>query len=227
MLPQGVPGFQYEAERPSTGVTSLAGLRLYLDLIHRSGVAAAIHQHVQVAGRQDWLDIQMVLAVVFLDLSSGDCVDDLERVEGDGSFAAVLQAIERDLLSRSERRSLASRWLRKRERTVPSPSALSGWLERFHDPASPKSCPKRRLGAVAGAAFIPGVTEAVPGWSLPPASTRLGLPTRPSIVRFRPAALRSGKSGRAWSTPAIPGAPSAQANRPASSYAMEPSGSGP
>jgi hypothetical protein len=38
---------------------------------------------------------------------------------------------------------------------VPSPSALSGWLERFHDPAAPK--------AVAGSAFIPAMTEELGG----------------------------------------------------------------
>jgi len=52
MLPQGVLGFQYEAERSSTGVTSLAGLPLYLDLVHRSGLAKAIGQQIQVACRQ-------------------------------------------------------------------------------------------------------------------------------------------------------------------------------
>src|SRR5580698_501854 len=164
MLPQGVLGFQYEAERSSTGVTSLAGLPLYLDLVHRCGLAAAIRQHVQVAGCQGWLDLQMVLAVVFLNLAGGDCVEDLERLEQDSGFTAVLQAIERDLLSRSERRSLKSRWRRKRERAVPSPSSLSAWLERFHDPASPK--------AIAGTAFIPAVTEALQGGSLPPGLTR-------------------------------------------------------
>jgi hypothetical protein len=101
MLPQGVLGFQYEAERSSTGVTALAGLPLYLDLIHSSGLAAAIRRHIQVAGRQGWLDLQMVLAVVFLNLAGGDCVEDLERLERDSGFAAVLQAIERDLLLRS------------------------------------------------------------------------------------------------------------------------------
>ena len=155
MLPQGVLGFQYEAERSSTGVTSLAGLPLYLDLVHRSGLASAVRQHVQVAGRQGWLDVQMVLAVVFLNLAGGDCVEDLERLEQDSGFATVLQAIERDLLSRAERHSLKSRWRRERERTVPSPSALSAWLERFHDPAAPK--------AVAGTAFIPAVTAALQG----------------------------------------------------------------
>jgi hypothetical protein len=136
-------------------VTSLAGLPLYLELVQSSGLAAAIRQHVQVVGRQGWLDIQMVLAVIFLNLADGDCLADLERLEQDSGFAAVLQAIERDLLSRGERRLLASRWRRERERTVPSPAALSAWLERFHGPAVPK--------AVAGTAFIPAVTEAVQG----------------------------------------------------------------
>ena len=100
MLPQGVLGFQYEAECAHGGLTSLAGLPLYLDLVHSSGLAAAIHRQVQVAGRQGWLDIQMSLAVVFLNLAGGDCVEDLERLENDSGFAAILQAIERELLSR-------------------------------------------------------------------------------------------------------------------------------
>jgi hypothetical protein len=82
-------------------------------------------------------------------------VEDLERLEGDSGFAAVLQAIEHELLSRAERRSLKARWRRMRGRTVPSPTALSAWLERFHDPAAPK--------AVAGSAFIAAVTEELPG----------------------------------------------------------------
>jgi Transposase DDE domain group 1 len=155
MLPQGVLGFQYEADSSGNGLTSLAGLPLYLDLVHRSGLGAAIQRHVRVAGRQGWLDIQMVLAVIFLNLAGGDCVEDLERLETDGGFAAILRAIERDLLSRAERRSLKTRWRRTRERAVPSPSALSGWLERFHDAGSPK--------AAAGSAFIPAVTQELQG----------------------------------------------------------------
>lgn len=151
MLPQGVLGFQYEAERSSHGLTSLAGLPLYLELVHSSGLATAIRRHLRAAGSQGWLDIQMTLALIFLNLAGGDCVEDLERLEQDRGFAAVLQAIEHDLLSRTERRSLKSRWRRARERTVPSPTAASAWLERFHDPAAPT--------AVAGSAFIPAVTE--------------------------------------------------------------------
>jgi hypothetical protein len=155
MLPQGVLGFQYESDSSNNGLTSLAGLPLYLDLIQASGLGAAIHRHVRVAGRQGWLDIQMVLAVVFLNLAGGDCVEDIERLENDSGFAAILRAIEQNLLSRAERRSLKARWRRTRERVVPSPSALSGWLERFHDPAAAK--------AVAGTAFIPAVTDELRG----------------------------------------------------------------
>src|ERR1019366_7021238 len=110
MLPQGVLGFQYEADRSSTGLTSLGGLPLYLDLLQVSGLAAAIRQHVRVAGSQGWLDIQMVLAVIFLNLAGGDCVEDLERLEQDDGFAAVLQAIEREGLWRGERRGCVSRF---------------------------------------------------------------------------------------------------------------------
>ena len=155
MLPQGTLGFQYEAEPSNHGLTALAGLPLYLDLIRKSGLAEALRRHVKVAGAQGWLDLQMVLAVLFLNLAGGDCVEDLERLERDSGFAAILRAVEREILSRAERRSLKSRWRRIRERTMPSPSAMSGWLERFHDAAAPK--------AVAGHAFIPAATDALRG----------------------------------------------------------------
>jgi DDE family transposase len=155
MLAQGVLGFQYEAEGSSAGLTSLGGLPLYLDLVKASGLAGAIIEHVRVAGTQGWLDIQMVLALIFLNLAGGDCMEDLERLEHDEGFAAILRAIERELLPRAERRSMETRWRRARRRAVPSPSAVAEWLERFHDPAAPK--------AVAGTAFIPAVTKALQG----------------------------------------------------------------
>ena len=155
MLPQGLLDFQYEADSSSHGLTSLAGLPLYLELIKASGLDAAIALHVRAAGRQGWLDIQMVLAALFLNLAGGDCVEDIERLERDSGFAAILRRVETDLLPRGARRSLPARWRRARERTMPSPSALSGWLERFHDASAPK--------AAAGTATIPAVTQDLQG----------------------------------------------------------------
>jgi hypothetical protein len=80
-------------------------------------------------------------------------------------------------VSRAERRSLKARWRRTRERAVPSPSALSGWLERFDDLAAPK--------AVAGSAFIPAMTDELWGlWRVNQAL--LGFMRTPNQRRRRP-----------------------------------------
>lgn len=147
-MAQGALPFQYEAEPCGGGLTGFAGLGVYLDLIQVSGLAAAIRRHLWVAGGQGWLDVQMIVAVIALNLCGGDRVEDLERLEGDSGFAVVLRAVERRLLVRRERRLMKSRFRRGRGRAVPSPSALSAWLERFHDAGE-------EAKRAAGRAFIP------------------------------------------------------------------------
>ena len=143
----GAARFPGECDSARHGLTSFAGLPLYLEMIAASGLAGAVRKHVQAAGRQGWFDVQMTLAVVLLNLAGGDCVEDIERLERDRGFAGVLRAIETTLLCRAERRSLSRRFRRGRERATPSPSELLGWLERFHDRGSAK--------ATAEKAFIP------------------------------------------------------------------------
>jgi hypothetical protein len=87
-------------------------------------------------------------------------------METDSGFAAVLGAIERDVLASAERRLLKKRWRRSRRRTVASPSGASAWLERLHDPAAPK--------AAAGTAVIVEVTEQLHGlWQVESDAARL------------------------------------------------------
>ncbi len=150
-MAQGVLAIQYEAEKASSGVTALGGLLVYLDLIKVSGLSEAIKRYVTVSGRQGWLDLQMMLALIFLNLAGGDCVDDLERLEHDSGFALILREIERFLLTRKDRRAMAARWRRERRRTLPSPSSLSAWLGRFHNAEAEE---KREPGT----AFIPAAT---------------------------------------------------------------------
>jgi hypothetical protein len=154
-MSQGVLPYQYQASPRGCGLTALAGLPLYLDLIKASGLGAAVRAHLAVSGRQGWLDIQMVLSVLSLNLAGGDCLEDIERLQADQGFNTVLRAVERELLSREERRASAGRWRRERLRAVPAPSSLSAWLERFHDRSAPK--------AVAGSAVIPPITPGVAG----------------------------------------------------------------
>ena len=146
-MAQGVLPFQYEAEKCSGGLTGFAGLGVYLELIGVSGLAAAVRRQVRASGRQGWLDLQMVMALIVLNLSGGDRVEDLERLQADDGFGQVLREVERGLLSRRERREMKARFRRGCGRALPSPPALSAWLERFHDAEEEKRA--------AGGAFIP------------------------------------------------------------------------
>src|SRR5690625_1228631 len=158
-MAQGLLPFQYEAESSSGGVTALGGLPLYLDLIKASGLADAVRRHLRVAGDQGWLDVQMLVALLALNLAGGDCVEDLERLEGDSGFAAVVREVERRLLGPAERRVLKRRWRRERRRSLPSPCSLLAWLGRFH---SQEEEGKRQKGT----AFIPAMTSQLAGLGL-------------------------------------------------------------
>ena len=98
--------------------------------------------------------------LIVLNISGGDCVDDLERLENDPGFAEVMGCVERGLLSRKERKSLKARWRRERTRAQPSPSSMRDWLERFHDGATMEIQEK-------GTAIIPALTEGLRSlWSV-------------------------------------------------------------
>ena len=108
-MAQGALPFQYEAETAASGVTALGGLPVYLDLIKASGLDVAIRKHVRVAGEQGWLDLQMIVALIVLNLAGGDGLEDLERLEQDAGFVQVMREVERRLLPRAGRRALRRR----------------------------------------------------------------------------------------------------------------------
>jgi len=133
-MAQGVLPFKYESEKKTTGMTALAGLPVYLDLAQVIGLNKSIQKHLKVrATSQGWTDTQMVLALVLLNLSGGDCVEDIKVVEADDGFCEVLKKAEMHGLSRKVRRALLGRWRKERTRTVPSPSAIFRYLAQFHD----------------------------------------------------------------------------------------------
>ena len=83
MAAQYVLPFQLAAERASTGLTAMAGLPVYLELAHVAGVWRSVAAQVHT-GRdtQGYSDAEMVLALILLVIAGGECVDDLDRLEG-------------------------------------------------------------------------------------------------------------------------------------------------
>ena len=156
MMTQGVLPFQYEEAPAGGNVRALAGLPLYLELAHVAGLPSAIERQVRAAGDQGWTDTQMILAGVLLNLAGGDCVDDLEALEGDAGFGAVLRRAEAGLFSRRQRRVHKRRWRQPRTRALPSAATMRRYLARFHDRGEEA---KRR----GGTAFIPAPSAALSG----------------------------------------------------------------
>ena len=122
---------------------------LYLELAHVSGLIKAVRSHLQARnGCQGWNDVQIVMALVLLNLAGGDSASDLEVLEQDEGFTRILRRAELDGLPRAQRRELERRWRKERRRTVPSPTAALRYLATFHDAEQEKL-------RVPGKAFIP------------------------------------------------------------------------
>jgi hypothetical protein len=85
-MAQGVLGFKYEEEKQDAGMTGLAGLPVYLDLMHVMGLSELIGRHLQVKQR-GWTDAQMVF-LMLLNLRVG-LREDLGKVEGRGILGSA------------------------------------------------------------------------------------------------------------------------------------------
>jgi hypothetical protein len=123
----------------------LGGLPLYLELASVIGLGQSIQRHVGVrAGGQGWTDVQVVVALILMNLACGEHVEDLKQLEADEGFCQVLKRVELAGLPRKVRRELERRWRKERQRTVPSPSAVFRYLAGFSDPSQEGQREKRK-----------------------------------------------------------------------------------
>ena len=138
-------------------MTGMAGLGIYLDVMHASGLGESVRRHMGVKEKgQGWTDAQMIGSLVLLNVSGGESVSDLDVLEADEGLGRLLRRVEGHGMRRREREATERRWRVKRRRSVPSASAAFRYLERFHD-ASEES--KREVGR----AFIPAATAGLRG----------------------------------------------------------------
>jgi|ERR1039458_7535886 hypothetical protein len=156
-MPQELLPYQY-TEIKSKGLTGLSGLPTYLDLaqVARLWESVQTHLHLRPAGGQGWQDEQMVRALLMLKLAGGDCVSDIEVLEGDEGLCRVMRKGEWHGLSRCERRELERRFRKEKKRGFPSESAIFRYLSCFHDESQEA---KRRQGS----SFIPEPNEHLRG----------------------------------------------------------------
>ena len=154
-MSQGILGFKYEEEKHDTGMTGLAGLPMYLDLMKAMGFSEQIGRHVQVKQR-GWTDAQVVISLMLMNIAGGDSVEDLRKVEKDEGFCRILRRVEEQGMRRREGREMERRWRKERWRNVPSASATFRFLSAFH--AADQECKRK-----SGKAFIPVPNEHLRG----------------------------------------------------------------
>lgn len=124
-MPQGILPFKYERATQGSGMTGFGGLPAYLELAYAMGLPRSIDEQVRVrAEGQGWTDSEEVMSLILLNLAGGECVEDLNRLEGDEGFCRILEKVGKYGLKRKERRELERRWRKERSRGGPSPSAV-------------------------------------------------------------------------------------------------------
>ncbi len=79
--------------------------------------------HTKVQG---WTDEQIILSLILLNLTGGECVDDLRILEADEGFCRILQRIELKGFPKKERRQTRDDGVRKSTDPSLLPQRYSG-----------------------------------------------------------------------------------------------------
>ncbi|NIM18295.1 MAG: transposase [Candidatus Aminicenantes bacterium] len=160
-MAQGVLPFKYVESKKSQSMTNFSGLLAYVELLHRMGFFELVSRYVRVhGGDQGWLDSQILLHLLLLHLSGGDCPEDIERLESDKGLCKALKQLEKRLLGVKSAKEIDRRFRGRkgRQRCFASPNAIRNYMERFHNE-------KGEEDRVLGEAYIPVSNEYLEGLS--------------------------------------------------------------
>jgi hypothetical protein len=140
-MTQGLLPFKYELEKSASGMTSFAGVGLYLDWFKALGLGRLLDRKVGARqGEQGYRDRDIGELLVLLNLVGGESVEDVERLEEDKGLVRMWE-------KRYRRRGLERRFRRLCGRRLPTASSVFRYLDMFHEKE-----PEERE---EGKAFIP------------------------------------------------------------------------
>ena len=134
----------------AAAVTNYGGLFPYLDLMLLTELPGIVSRALPAAPVTGWQPAEHVAGLLALNLTGGDCVDDLARLALDPGIALYMGQI-RQAVGVTTRRMP-----RGGTGALPSLTSTREWLDQFHDAAA---VDKR----VAGTAFIPQPNVALTG----------------------------------------------------------------
>ena len=131
-------------------VTNYGGIFPYLDLMLLVDLPKLVSERLPKKGMRAWQHAEHIAALLALNLTGGDCVDDLVKLDGDPGIGLYMGQIARAVGAQDRRFS------RGGDRNIPSLTSVREWLDQFHNAGEDA---KRGYGQ----AFVPDPNEALSG----------------------------------------------------------------
>ena len=108
-------------------VTNYGGIFPYLDLMLLTGLPNIVNEYLPKWHVRGWQHAEHVAALLALNLTGGDCVDDLVKLDGDPGIGLYMGQIARAVGAGNRQFS------RGGERDILSLTSVREWLEQFHN----------------------------------------------------------------------------------------------
>ena len=126
--------YYVDTEVDPAKVTNYGGLFPYLDLMLLTDLPNLVNQCLPArGGERGWQHAEHTSALLALNLVGGDCVDDLEKLNGDPGISLYMGQILRAVGAEDRRWRKSRRFSRGGERDTPSVTSVREWLDQFHN----------------------------------------------------------------------------------------------
>jgi len=129
-------------------VTNYGGIFLYLDLILLTDLPKLVNEYLPKKSLRGWQHAEHIGALLALNLTGGDCVDDPVKLGEDPGISLYMGQIAQAVGARNRQ------FKRGGQKDIPSLTSVREWLDQFHNAEEDT---KRGYGQV----FIPEANEAL------------------------------------------------------------------
>ena len=131
-------------------MTNYGGIFAYLDLMLLTGLPGVVSECLPGKSMRAWQDAEHMAALLALNLTGGDCVDDLVKLSGEPGIGLYMGQIARAV--GVQNRSFS----RGGDRDIASLTSVREWLEQFHNASEDAK-------GGYGHALVPEANEALSG----------------------------------------------------------------
>ena len=131
-MPHFTLPFKYEEEPKNSGLTGLAGLPLYLELLHRLNIPAIMRKNLDFGAHENtaWNNSDIALSLILLNLSGGNHVEDLRILQNDAGFCQIFEKVGTFGLKKLERKKVRKNRQQQGSGALPSRSAVFRFLKQ-------------------------------------------------------------------------------------------------